>query len=98
MKKLILSAAIILGSVSIYATANTTTAKEAKTEINRQSDYTEVSIDAVPAIIKAAVEKGYPGAKINKAYINEKKEYKLELSVGDQQATVFTDVNGNWLK
>jgi hypothetical protein len=97
MKKLILSAAIVLGSLSIYATTNTTT-EPVKIEANLQSQYTEVSLDSVPAIIKTAVEKGYPGAKINKAYINEKKEYKLELSVGDQQATVFTDVNGNWLK
>ena len=97
MKKLILSTAIVLGSLSIYAAANTT-AEKLTIETKIQSDYTEVSVDSVPAIIKTAVEKGYPGAKINKAYINEKKEYKLELSVGDQQATVFTDVNGNWLK
>lgn len=97
MKKLILSAAIVLGSLSTYATTNTTT-EQVKTEVNPQSDYTEVSIEAVPATIKTAVEKAYPGAKINKAFVNEKKEYKLELSVEDQQATVFTDVNGNWLK
>jgi hypothetical protein len=97
MKKLMLSAAIVLGSLSIYAT-KATFSENVKVEVNIQSDYTEVKLDAVPAIVKTALEKAYPGAKLEKAFINEKKEYKLELSVGDQKATVYTDVDGNWLK
>ena len=27
-----------------------------------------------------------------------KKEYKIEISVGDQKAAVFADANGNWIK
>ena len=57
-----------------------------------------MSTDAVPAAIKTALQTAYPGAKLDKAFVNEKKEYKLEISVGDQKATVFSDVNGNWLK
>jgi len=97
MKKLILSAAIVLGSLSTYAISDTAT-ENTKIEAKLQTEYTEISLDSLPAVVKTAVEKAYPGAKIGKAYINDKKEYKLELSVGDQKATVYTDVNGNWLK
>ena len=97
MKKLILSAAIIFGSLSIYATTNSTV-KPVKMDIKVQSEYTEVTADAVPAAVKTALQTAYPGAKLEKAFVNEKKEYKLEISVGDQKATVYSDVNGNWLK
>jgi len=97
MKKLILSAAIIFASLSIYATTSLPSVEE-KTEVTAQAEYTEVSVDTVPVAIKTALEKAYPGAKLVKAYVNDKKEYKLEISVKDQKATVFSDVNGNWLK
>ena len=97
MKKLILSAAIIFGSLSIYATTNSTS-EPVKMAIKVQSEYTEVTADAVPAAVKTALQTAYPGAKLEKAFVNEKKEYKLEISVGDQKATVYSDVNGNWLK
>ena len=97
MKKLILSAAIIFGSLSIYATTNLTV-EPAKVTVKLQSEYKEVTADAVPAAVKTALQTAYPGAKLEKAFVNEKKEYKLEISVGDQKATVYSDVNGNWLK
>lgn len=97
MKKLILSAAIIFGSLSIYATTNLT-AEPVKMTVKAQSEYTEVTADAVPTAVKTALQTAYPGAKLEKAFVNEKKEYKLEISVGDQKATVYSDVNGNWLK
>jgi hypothetical protein len=97
MKKLAISAAIILGSLSIPAIAEIAPNK-AETSISVQSEYTEVTTDAVPAAVKTALQTAYPNAKLVKAYINDKKEYKLEISVGDQKATVYSDVNGNWLK
>ncbi|TDW45933.1 hypothetical protein EV144_107125 [Flavobacterium sp. 270] len=97
MKKLILSTAIVLGSLSIYA-STTTTPEKTEVTVSVQNEYTEVSADAVPAAVKTALQTAYPGAKLDKAYVNEKKEYKLEISVKDQKATVYSDVNGNWLK
>ena len=97
MKKLILSAVIVLGSLSLYA-SNQVTPEQTKMVVTAQAEYTEVSTDAVPPAIKTALQTAYPGAKLDKAFVNEKKEYKLEISVGDQKATVFSDVNGNWLK
>jgi len=97
MKKLALSAAILLGSLSIPAIAEITP-NEVNTSISVQSEYTEISTDVVPAAVKTALQTAYPNAKLEKAYVNDKKEYKLEISVGDQKATVYSDVNGNWLK
>ncbi|MEO8255352.1 MAG: hypothetical protein ABI554_13305 [Flavobacterium sp.] len=97
MKKLILSVAVILGSLSIYA-STATSQEQTKVAVSVQAEYTEVSAEAVPPAIKTALQTAYPGAKLVKAFVNEKKEYKLEISVGDQKATVFSDVNGNWLK
>ncbi|MFD1601249.1 hypothetical protein ACFSJW_22890 [Flavobacterium artemisiae] len=97
MKKLILSAIVLLGAVSM--TNASTVSQEVKvTTISVQTEYTEVTADAVPAAVKTALQTAYPGAKLDKAFVNEKKEYKLEISVGDQKATVYSDVNGNWLK
>lgn len=97
MKKLILSAILVLGG--LYASANAeTTPQKTKTTISFQAEYTEISTDAVPEVVKTALQTAYPKSKLEKAYVNEKKEYKLEISVGDQKATVFSDVNGNWLK
>ncbi|PJJ10392.1 hypothetical protein CLU83_3803 [Flavobacterium sp. 1] len=90
MKMLILTAAIVLGWTAIYSN------RHAKTESDIQPEYREVNVNAVPATIKAALETAYSGTKLVKAYVNEKKEYKLELSVNNQKATVYTDANGNW--
>lgn len=87
---LILTATIVLGWIAIYSNVH------AKTESNIQAEYREVSVNAVPITIKAALETAYSGTKLVKAYVNDKKEYKLELSVNNQKATVYTDANGNW--
>lgn len=97
MKKLIVSAILVLGGLSLHASVQTAP-QQTKTTLSVQAEYTEVSADAVPAAVKTALQTAYPNAKLEKAYVNEKKEYKLEISVGDQKATVFSDVNGNWLK
>ena len=97
MKKLALAAVVILASLSVPANAATTPNK-ASMSVSVQTEYTEVATDAVPAAVKTALQTAYPNAKLEKAYVNEKKEYKLEISVKDQKATVYSDVNGNWLK
>ena len=95
MKKLILSTAIILGALTV--SASTTAIKTPlKQLITVQDEYKE--IDAVPAAIKTSLENAYPGVKLNKAYINDKKEYKIEITVREQKSIVYTDAKGNILK
>jgi hypothetical protein len=95
MKKLILSAAIVLGGLSMQA-GNTVVLNSNIKTVNFQDEYKE--IDAVPAAIKTALDNAYPGVKLEKAYVNDKKEYKIEISVRDVKSVVYTDAQGNILK
>jgi hypothetical protein len=94
MKKLILSAAIVLGTLS--AQAGTILVKNPMAQTVTQDEYKEV--DAVPAAIKTALDNAYPGVKLEKAYVNDKKEYKIDIIVRDVKSTVYTDAQGNILK
>ena len=96
MKKLILSVAIVLGSLTSFAS---TPVIRSTIILNiMQEEYTEITNYKLPEAVLEAVKKSYPDATIDKAYVNEKKEYKLEITVGDQKAAVFADANGNWIK
>jgi peptidoglycan hydrolase CwlO-like protein len=95
MKKLILSAVIVLGTLSMQA-GNVVVNSTAVQLVNVQDEYKEV--DAVPAAIKTALDNAYPGVKLEKAWVNEKKEYKIEITVRGEKSTVYTDLAGNILK
>ena len=87
-------AAIVLGSFSAFAT--TVPNQNIQVQFSLfQEKYIE--IETVPNAIKKALEIAHPGAVLGKAYINAKKEYKLEITVGDQKATVYADAIGNWI-
>lgn len=96
MKKLMLSIAIVLGCMSCFANVPSTQ----NTVIIHlvQDEYTEIVTNDLPESIKKALKTSYPDAIINKAYVNKNKKYKIEITVGDQKAAVFADVNGNWIK
>ncbi|WP_343695835.1 hypothetical protein [Flavobacterium sp.] len=97
MKKLILSAAIILGGLSIQAAVPSESVSITKS-VNIQDEYTEVAVDAVPAGVKSTVEKSFVGSKLEKAWKNAKDEYKLEISKEGKKYTFFTDASGNIIK
>lgn len=97
MKKLILSAAILLGGLSMNAATPVVTNSIASS-VNIQDEYKEITADAVPAAVKSTIDKSFPNTKLEKAYKNEKNEYKLEISSGDKKYTVFTDASGNIIK
>lgn len=96
MKKLILSAVIVLGTLFMNAEA----AISKKTNLNVvsfQDGFKEIKADALPVEVKASLEKSFPGSKLVKAYVNSKKQYKLEInSAGDDndKRFVFTDSKG----
>ncbi|PXY44744.1 hypothetical protein [Flavobacterium hydrophilum] len=93
MKKLILSAAIVLGSLSVNAfTLSSTNTVQSII----QDGYKEV--DAVPAAIKTSLDNAYPGVKLDKAFVNDKKEYRIEITVRGEKSTVYTDEKGNIIK
>jgi hypothetical protein len=96
MKKLILSAAILLGGLSMNAA--TPVAGISMISVNIQDEYTEVTPDAVPAAVKSTIEKSFVGSKLEKAWKNAKDEYKLEISKEGKKYTFFTDASGNIIK
>jgi hypothetical protein len=97
MKKLILSAAILLGSLSTFA-AITSVQKASEKVITIADEYTEIKIEEVPAAVTEALKKSFPEAKLAKAYINEKKQYKLEVEVGDKVGSLYADATGKWIQ
>jgi hypothetical protein len=97
MKKLILSAAILLGGLSMNAATPVVT-NQIVSSVSIQDEYTEVAADAVPAAVKSTVEKSFVGSKLEKAWKNAKDEYKLEISKEGKKYTFFTDASGNIIK
>lgn len=98
MKKLILSAAILLGSLSTFAQTAAPEKTTVTSETTTTETYTEITTAEVPEAVKAALLKAYPTAVLDKAYINEKKEYKLEITVDHKMGALYADATGNWIK
>lgn len=94
MKKLILSAAILLGSLSTFA-ASTQAQNPSEKVIVIGDEYIEIKIEDVPAPVTESLKKLHPEAVIAKAYVNENKQYKLELVIGDKTETVFIGEKGS---
>ncbi len=78
----------------------TQSAEEASDAVaGSQNDFSEVATDELPESVTAAVSKNYPTASIDKAYVNEANQYKLEVSLEDGTAgTLYADENGNWIE
>jgi len=98
MKKLILSAAILLGSLSTFAQTSESEKTAVTTQTTVEDKYTEITVAEVPEAVKASLIKAYPSAVLDKAYINEKKEYKLEITVNEKAGALYADATGNWIK
>ncbi len=108
MKKLIFVLALSMGSMTAFAQEEVTEqATEAAVEATEsveqiaatQDDFTEIAAEELPEAVTAAVAKNYPTASIDKAYVNESKQYKLEVSLEDGTAgTLYADENGNWIE
>ena len=81
----------------------TETVDESASEVNEAtataSDFSEVGSEELPDSVTAAVSKNYPTASIDKAYVNEANQFKLEVSLEDGTAgTLYADENGNWIE
>ncbi|MCW2119128.1 hypothetical protein [Flavobacterium sp. 7A] len=103
MKKLILSAAIILGSLTTMNAqgpgSTTTEETSTKTEtVSPSTGFIEIKTEEVPTAVTEALKKAYPDAVLAKVYVNEKKEYRLDVKVGDKEGSLFADENGKWIQ
>lgn len=97
MKNLFLSAAIVLGSLTTFASTSPITSTIVKT-ISIQDEYTEIKVEEVPVAVTDALKKAYPDAVLNKAYKNATSQYKLEVTVGDKVGSLYANADGSWVK
>ena len=110
MKKIFFVLALSIGTMTAFAQDEVTeqateTAVEATEAIDEsdvvaaQDNFSEIAAEELPEAVTEAVSKNYPTASIDKAYINESKQYKLEVSLEDGTAgTLYADDNGNWIE
>lgn len=97
MKKLFISAAIVLGSMTSFASTSPIANTIVKT-ISVQDEYTEIKVEEVPSAVTDALKKAYPDAVLNKAYKNAASQYKLEVTVGDKVGSLYANADGSWVK
>ncbi|QIE59980.1 hypothetical protein G5B37_10520 [Rasiella rasia] len=119
MKKLMLTAVIALGTfvavqaqekeviVETQAEVQNPTQQEdakmmAKAEVSKES-FKEIKASELPTAVLKAVAADFEGATVEKAYVNDKKEFKLVLQTisSDKKLatkTVFASKDGTWIK
>jgi hypothetical protein len=97
MKNLFLSAAIVLGGLTSFASTSPISNTIVET-ISVQEEYTEIKLEEVPAAVTDALKKAYPDAVLNKAYKNATSQYKLEVTVGDKVGSLYANADGSWIK
>lgn len=99
MKKLVFVLALSLGSFTAFAQDAEAVESDASETVATQDDFAEIAAEELPQAVTDAVAKNYPTAKIDKAYANEAKQYKLEVSLEDgTSGTLYADENGNWIE
>ncbi|MDR7209693.1 hypothetical protein [Flavobacterium piscis] len=97
MKNLFLSAAIVLGSLTSFASTSPISTNIVKM-ISVQDEYTEIKLEEVPTAVTEALKKAYPDAVLSKAYKNAASEYKLDVTVGDKVGSLFANADGTWIQ
>lgn len=105
MKKVMLVAVMALGTMTAFAQEEVTDEATANLEevateaVEAQDGFNEVALEDVPEAITEALEAAHPGASIEKAYMNEQSQYKLEVAKEDgEQVELYADAEGNWIE
>ncbi|MCF8714747.1 hypothetical protein JM658_07885 [Joostella atrarenae] len=97
MKKIVLVAAMALGSLTAFAAVPATANNDVKVVV-MQDNYKEIAVAELPQAILESLQADYPGAEITKAFVNEENEYKLEVKMGDQTGNLFANESGEWIE
>ena len=98
MKKVFLTAAIILGGLTTYSIQAQVVTQEEEVVNVVQEEYKEIKAESLPQVVKDALAADYPTATLKKAYINDKEEYKLDITVDEVLLAVYVDKEGNWIE
>jgi hypothetical protein len=100
MKKVLLVAALAIGTMTAVAQESETAVEEVATEVMEAQDaFAEVAIEELPEAITEALATDHPGTTISKAYVNEETQYKLEVAKEDGTTVeLYADAEGNWIE
>ncbi|EIJ38604.1 Protein of unknown function (DUF2874) [Galbibacter orientalis DSM 19592] len=99
MRKLALASALALGSFASFAATPVIFHDGIAEEIYAtQDEYEEIQVAEVPQAVSGALAADFPGAEISKAYKNEASDYKLEVAVGEEIATLYANESGEWIQ
>ncbi|MGS2762399.1 hypothetical protein [Sinomicrobium sp. M5D2P9] len=97
MKKLVFASVLALGSFTAIS-ATTPVLHDGIMDVVLQEEYTEVSADDVPQAVKDALAADFPNATLDKAAVNEDKEYKLDITVDGTAAVLYASEDGEWIQ
>lgn len=98
MKKIVLTVAVVLGGLSTFATSAFPMSSTPEIEVVTQQEYKEIKSEALPQAVKDALAADFQTATLDKAYVNDKQEYKLEITLDGAASTVYADKDGNWIE
>ncbi|QXP56952.1 hypothetical protein H0I25_03925 [Cellulophaga sp. HaHa_2_95] len=100
MKKIILASAFaFVGLTAVAQTGEEVAMSETIVVSATQDSFSEIETSALPEAVSSAVATNYPSAAIDKAYVNDQKQYKIEVSLeGGTTGTLYADENGNWIE
>lgn len=75
--------------------------EEATLEQVQQSEFTEIAIEDLPAVVQQAVERDFSGGLIAGAFVANSadgKKFKIVVQTADgEQKELFSDSEGNWI-
>lgn len=102
MRKVFLSAAIILGSLSSYATSVVNLHQANDILIGVEEGYKEIKTSELPKAVLDALALDFNTATLERAYVNVNQEYKLHIAIqevtsGVRYDKVYADRDGNWI-
>lgn len=95
MKKVILTALFAFSTLSLFAFTSNVNPTLLTSVV--ENEFKEIAPSEVAKPVLEAVARDFKGAIIQRAFVNEKREYKLELTLGEVTKTVYADANGNWI-
>ena len=99
MRKLFFGIAISLTSLTACAQENKIV-KGDSTEISvAQDKFSEIGTTELPVAVTKAIDTYYPKAVINKAFVNNSQQFKLEIVMDKgKRGTVYADKDGDWIE
>ena len=101
MKKVFLTAAVILGGLSSYA-IQAVSLYQVDEIVMVKEGFRQIKISELPKAVLEALATDFNTATLERAYENANQEYKLHISVQEVTSAVhaemvYVDKDGNWI-